>query len=87
MDRILLITGDMVRSEEPLRRRVLRFTGSRKATRIIMNRIDTAQRLGQVMSCMVVPGRVPSDSEDGADRGWDVRVSYATAGAPGGHDA
>lgn len=87
MDRILLITGDMVRSGETLRRRVLRFTGSRRATRMIMNRIEAAQRLGQIMSCMVVPRTGVVDPEYGDDVNWDVRVSYATAGAPGGRDA
>lgn len=87
MDRILLISGDMVRSGETLRRRVLRFTGSRRATRVIMKRIEAAQRLGQIMSCMVVPRAVTAEAEYGDEFGWDVRVSYAAAGARGGRHA
>ncbi|HEX2166176.1 MAG TPA: hypothetical protein VHG09_02950 [Longimicrobiales bacterium] len=77
----------MVRSRETLRRRVLRFTGSRKATRVIMNRIEDAQRLGQIMSCMVLPRADAADSEYGDEFHWDVRVSYAAAGSHGGRHA
>lgn len=84
MERILLISGDMVSSAETLRRRVLRFTGSRRATRLIMSRIEAAQRLGQIMSCMVVPRAGAGDSEESR---WDVRVSYAAATAHGGRHA
>lgn len=87
MDRILLISGDMVTKEETLRRRVLRFTGSRKATRAIMRRIEAAQRLGDVMSCMVLPRVVGADAEYGDEFRWDVRISYAAAGARGGPHA
>jgi hypothetical protein len=87
VERILLISGDMVRSGETLRRRVLRFTGSRRATRMIMKRIEAAQRLGHIMSCMVLPRAVAVDAEYGDEFGWDVRVSYAAAGAHGGRHA
>lgn len=87
MERILLISGEMVRSGETLRRRVLRFTGSRKAARMIMKRIETAQRLGQVMSCMVLPRAAAVDSEYGDESGWDVRVSYAASGSGGSYAA
>jgi hypothetical protein len=87
VDRILLISGDMVRSGETLRRRVLRFTGSRRSTRMILKRIEAAQRLGHVMSCMVLPRAVTVDSEYGDEFGWDVRVSYAAAAANGGRYA
>lgn len=87
MDRILLISGDMVSSAETLRRRVLRFTGSRRATRMIIGRIEVARRLGQIMSCMVLPRDVTPDAEYGDEFGWDVRVSYAAAAGQGGRRA
>lgn len=87
MDRILLISGEMVTKEETLRRRVLRFTGSRKATRVIMKRIEAAQRLGEIMSCMVLPRAVSAEAEYGDELRWDVRISYAAAGAHGGQHA
>lgn len=83
MNRMLIISGDMVRSGESLRRRVLRFTGSRTATRRIVNRIDDARRMGHVMSCMVLPrvesARGAAAPLIGDEHDWDVRVSYATA--------
>lgn len=85
MDRILLISGDMVKSRETLRRRVLRFTGSRKATRMIVKRIEAAQRLGQIMSCMVLPRALSGDADYGDEFGWDVRVSYAAVAHGTGH--
>ena len=87
MDRILLISGDMIRSGDTLRRRVLRFTASRKATRLIVSRIEDAQRLGQIMSCMVLPRADNADAEYGDEFRWDVRISYAAAGAHGGRHA
>jgi hypothetical protein len=81
VDRILLISGDIVTREESLRRRVLRFTGSPSATTVIVKRIDAAQRMGPLMSCMVLPRSDAGALEDGDESGWDVRVSYAaTAG-------
>ncbi|HEX6307773.1 MAG TPA: hypothetical protein VFZ69_06260 [Longimicrobiales bacterium] len=84
MDRILLISGDIMTRESTLRRKVLRFTGSRHATRVILKRIASAQRLGQIMSCMVVPRAVVADADYGDETGWDVRISYAAAEAHGG---
>lgn len=81
MDRILLISGDIVTREESLRRRVLRFTGSPDATSVIVKRIDAAQRMGPLMSCMVLPRSAEAGEDDGDDSGWEVRVSYAAAGA------
>jgi hypothetical protein len=77
VDRILLISGDVITREDTLKRRVLRFTGSRRATRTIMARIDAARRLGQVMTCMIVP---PGSKDAGSDS-WEVRVSYAAPAA------
>lgn len=87
MDRILLISGDIVTREPSLRRKVLRFTGSRRATRVIMKRIEAAQRLGQVMSCMVLPQPVSGEADYGDEIGWEVRISYAAAAAHGGAHA
>ena len=89
MDRILLISGDIVTREESLRRRVLRFTGSPSATSVIVKRIDAAQRMGPLMSCMVLPRSAEGGMEDGDESGWEVRVSYAAAaaGSQAGSDA
>ena len=87
MDRILLISGDIVGREPTLRRKVLRFTGSRRATRVILKRIAAAQRLGQIMSCMVLPRAAAADAEYGDEVGWDVRISYARARARAGGGA
>ena len=87
MDRILLISGDMVSSGDTMRRRILRFTGSRRATRVILSRIEDAQRLGQIMSCMVLPRTQSADAEYGDESRWDVRISYAAAAAHGGPHA
>jgi hypothetical protein len=81
VDRILLISGDIVTREESLRRRVLRFTGSPSATSVIVKRIDAAQRMGPLMTCMVLPRSAEGDLEDGDESGWEVRVSYAAAAA------
>jgi hypothetical protein len=48
-----------------------------------MARIDAARRLGQVMSCMIVP---PGSKDAGSDR-WEVRVSYAAPAAYAGRAA
>jgi hypothetical protein len=81
VDRILLISGDIVTREESLRRRVLRFTGSPSATSVIVKQIDAAQRMGPLMSCMVLPRSADAGAEDGDEAGWEVRVSYAAAAA------
>ena len=83
MTRILLLSGDIVNEKETLRRKVLRFTGSRRATRTILKRIEEARRLGGIMSCMILPRSVPADADYGDETGWDVRVSFAT-GTRGG---
>ena len=81
MTRILLISGVALTREETLRRRVLRFTGSRRATRLILARIAAARKLGRVMTCMIVP----EDSAGRASEGtWDVRVSFTDDSATGG---
>lgn len=77
MLRMLLISGETLRSEATLRRKVLRFTGSRRATRVILRRIEGARALGRVVSCLVRPTSVPGESEYGDEAGWDVSVSYA----------
>jgi hypothetical protein len=84
LTRILLISGDLVRSGPSLRRRVLRFTGSRTATRRIVERIEASREIGQVMSCLVLPKSAGEPAFDAptaaAEGGWDVQVSYATGG-------
>jgi hypothetical protein len=44
---------------------------------MILARIDSARRLGQVMTCMIVP---PGSKDAGSDS-WEVRVSYAAPAA------
>jgi hypothetical protein len=78
MLRMLLISGDTLRSETTLRRKVLRFTGSRRATRVILGRIESARELGRVVSCLVRPAPRSGESDYGDETGWDVRVSYAS---------
>jgi hypothetical protein len=87
VDRILLISGDIVTREEPLRRRVLRFTGSRSATSGIVKRIDAARRAGPVMSCMVLRRSPALDAQHDDQSEWDVRISYAPAATHAGGDA
>jgi len=84
MTRILLISGTALAREDSLRRRVLRFTGSRRATRLILERIEGAKRLGRVMSCMVVP---EGSSAMNTETAWDVRVSFTDTPATGGMNA
>jgi hypothetical protein len=85
--RVLLISGEMINGDETLRRKVLRFTGSRRATRAILKRVEAARRLGRVMSCMILPRGVTADAEYGDELGWDVRVSFADAHRTGGTHA
>ncbi|NLG63120.1 MAG: hypothetical protein GX539_12840 [Candidatus Cloacimonetes bacterium] len=73
MLRLLLISGDALRSETTLRRRILKFTGSRRATRAILRRIEHARRVGRIVSLAISPTR--PNAEDADD--WDVSVSYA----------
>lgn len=87
MTRILLISGDLLNSGDTLRRKVLRFTGSRRATRAILKRLDAARQLGRVMSCMVVPRSAAADGDYGDEMGWDVRVSFENARRRGGAHA
>lgn len=82
MTRILLISGDALAREETLRRRVLRFTGSRRATRRILERISAARRLGRIMSCMVMPG-----ADVDREGSWEVRVSFTDDPVTGGQHA
>jgi hypothetical protein len=77
LTRILLITGE-VKSAMTLRRTLLRFTGSRRATRLILRRIADARRTGQILSCMVVPTAASSESDSADDFGWNVGISYAS---------
>jgi hypothetical protein len=83
MVRMLLISGESLRSETTLRRRILRFTGSRRATRAILRRIDAARGLGGVVSLLVRPTLGAGESDYGDELGWDVSVSYA-GGLPAG---
>ena len=76
MLRMLLLSGDVLRSETTLRRKILRFTGSRRATRRILKRIEGARALGGVASCLVRPAAVSGDGDYGDESGWDVSVSY-----------
>ena len=87
MTRILLISGDILNGGDTLRRKVLRFTGSRGATRVILRRLDEARQLGRVMSCMVLPRSVAADGDYGDEIGWDVRVSFVNAQRRGGAHA
>jgi len=73
MLRLLLISGDALRSETTLRRRILKFTGSRRATRAILRRVDSAREVGRVVSLAISPA--PAPAHDGED--WDVSASYA----------
>ncbi len=77
MVRMLLISGESLRSESTLRRRILRFTGSRRATRAILRRIEGALELGRVVSCLVRPASNIPENDYGDEVGWDVSVSYA----------
>jgi hypothetical protein len=79
--RILLISGE-VQSAMSLRRILLRFTGSRRATRLILQRIAAARRTGRVLSCMVVPTVAPSGQGEADDGGWNVGISYAHQSFP-----
>ena len=76
MTRILLITGE-TKSALTLRRTLLRFTGSRRATRLILQRIAAARRTGRILSCMVVPTAASSGSGNADDFAWNVGISYA----------
>lgn len=80
MTRILLITGE-VKSARTLRRTLLRFTGSRRATWLILRRIAAARRTGQILSCMVVPTAAPPEA-DSDEFGWNVGISYANVPLP-----
>ncbi|HEU5209002.1 MAG TPA: hypothetical protein VFU06_06280 [Longimicrobiales bacterium] len=73
MLRLLLISGDALRSETTLKRRILKFTGSRRATRAILTRIEHARRVGRVVSLAISPTR--ADAQEADD--WDVSASYA----------
>ena len=77
MTRILLITGE-VKSARTLRRTLLRFTGSRRATWLILRRIAAARRTGQILSCMVVPTAARTEPGSTDDFGWNVGISYAS---------
>ena len=84
LSRILLISGDMMSGSESLRRKILRFTGSRRATRAILSRIEEARQQGPLMGCMIesVPAR--GEGGYGEEPGWLLRVSHATPGETGG---
>ena len=87
LSRILLISGDMLGGDESLRRKVLRFTGSRRATRAILRRIDEERRRGPLLGCMIASAPARADSEYGDETDWLVRVSFASTPSPGGHHA
>jgi hypothetical protein len=76
LTRILLISGDGGSSEESLRRRILRFTGSRRATRTILQQLAAARMFGEILSCMILP----TGSDESS---WEVRVSFARPGLGG----
>ena len=76
MFRMLLISGDSLGSDATLRRKVLRFTGSRRATRAILKRIEAARAVGRIAACMVRPATTFAESDYGDESGWDVSVSY-----------
>lgn len=84
MLRMLLLSGEVLRSETTLRRKILRFTGSRRATRVILKRIEGARALGGVASCLVRPAMVSGDGDYGDESGWDVSVSYGGGMPMGG---
>ena len=77
MLRMLLLNGEVTASDQELRRRLLRFTGSRRATRAILARIDAARSLGRIVGCMVRPILPGSESARDTDMGWEVGVTYA----------
>jgi hypothetical protein len=76
MLRMLLISGDTLGSDATLRRKILRFTGSRRATRAILKRIEAARAMGRVVAFMVRPASTIGESDYGDESGWDVSVSY-----------
>ena len=80
MTRILLISGDGGSSEESLRRRILRFTGSRRATRTILQQLASARMFGEILSCMILPTPRAEGTEESS---WEVRVSFARPGLGG----
>jgi hypothetical protein len=84
LSRILLISGDLMGGDASLRRKILRFTGSRRATRAILSRIEVARQHGPLMGCMIefVPARGDAGRSD--ETGWLLRVSHATPGGTGG---
>jgi hypothetical protein len=74
--RMLLITGAHLFSDQKLRRLILRYTGSPRATRIILRRIKRAMRRGEIHTCMIHPAPGRPSSSDADDRRWEVLVSY-----------
>ena len=84
LSRILLISGDMMSGDESLRRKILRFTGSRRATRSILSRIDAERKRGPLMGCMIQSVPQQAECGSGDESGWLLRVSYATPAEVGG---
>ena len=79
LSRILLISGDMMSGDESLRRRILRFTGSRRATRAILSGIDAARSHGPLTGCMIQSMPPQSGGGSGDESGWVLRVSHRDA--------
>ena len=79
--RMLLITGTHLLNDRRLRHLVLRYTGSARATRVILRRIRWALRRGEIHTCMIHPAAPrPSPSEADESR-WEVLVSYLSPSA------
>lgn len=76
MHRMLLITGANLFNDRTLRRLVLRYTGSARATRVILRRIRRAMRRGEIQTCMIHPVPTRPSNSEADDRRWEVLVSY-----------
>jgi hypothetical protein len=87
LSRILLISGDMMAGDESLRRRILRFTGSRRATRAILSRIDAERKRDPLMGCMIQSVPPQAECGYGDESGWLLRVSRVMGRDPQGSHA
>ena len=87
LSRILLISGDLMSGDESLRRKILRFTGSRSATRAILRRIEAERQRGPLLGCMIQSSPPDDESGYGDEFVWHLRVSHASPGEPRGSHA
>ena len=84
MFRMLLVNGAVVEQPTELRRRLLRFTGSRRATRAIMQRIDAARNVGHIAGLLVKTIPAAAGTTQILENTWEVGVTYATRYASAG---